>query len=89
MSDRSRPRDADDGETNEPPGRVRTAEAVDPRSDPVFTYGEVVHAGASFGVSDETVAGALVAAGFPRNAHLTRKQVDDALKAFAKREVED
>lgn len=87
MSDRSRTRSG--GDESEPPGRVRTAEAVDPRTDPVFTYGEVVQAGTSFGVSNETVAGALVAAGIPRNAHLTRKQVEEAVKAFAKREVED
>lgn len=85
MSDRSRPRGGDDEPTT--PGRV--AEAVDPRHDPVFTYGEVLQAGTSFGVSNETVAGALAAAGLPRDAHLTRKQVEDALKAFAKREVED
>jgi hypothetical protein len=83
MSDRNRARGDGDNE------RVRTAEAVDPKNDPVFTYDEVAHGGASFGVSNETITGALVAAGFPRTARLTRQQVSDALKAFAQREVQD
>ena len=88
MSDRSAR-----GDEEKKPAEVEAAPrrtAADHRdNDPVFTYDEVAHAGATFGVSNETVAGALIAAGIPRTAHLSRKQVEEALKAFAKREVED
>ena len=79
MSDRNRVREGE----GEMPGKVADADQ------PAFTYAEVVQAGTSFGVSNETVAGALVAAGIPRDAHLTRKMVEEAVKAFATREVED
>lgn len=82
MAERRREQD------EEPVGPV-AARIEHPRTDPVFTYAEMVGAAASFGVSSETVVGALHAAGVPRDDLLSRKQVEEALKAFEKREVND
>lgn len=80
MAERARERADDDGPV---------AEAVNPEKDAVYTYAEVTQAGQRFGVSNETIVGALSAAGIPRDAHLTAKQVESAVKDFYEREVQD
>lgn len=54
-----------------------------------YDYSEMLQAGPRFGVSNETIAGALHAAGHQRRTRLTVSQVEEALKAFARREIAD